>query len=159
MAHDWPNLAYGLNRGSVGPGADCGTSGGYLSLLRPGAHVAGLYLQDVSLFWPVSPSSRRSPDAPRPVECRFGVYLFLSFGLGLFPGWNDRREKDVLLTSAAVPPPLRFICFAGEIKRVAPRGAGDQSHVRMVRLKRIYPSAGVRFDAEETLRRGPRHFG
>ena len=51
MVRGRPNPSFGLKGILVNPNVDYGISGGRLSVLRPGAYVAGLDLQDCFLRW------------------------------------------------------------------------------------------------------------
>ena len=51
-----------------------------------------------------------------------GVYVFLPFGLGPPPGWNDIRFKAVLDVARAQFPQLRIVDFVAISGLWAPRG-------------------------------------
>ena len=72
------------------PPAQYGAMGDFLRVLTPGACMGGVDLQDCSLHWLVAAARRRFLGVRRPITGRLGVHLFLPFGLGPPPGWNDR---------------------------------------------------------------------
>ena len=50
-------------------------------------------MQDWLLHWLVAPSRRRCLGVRHPLSGVLEVYIFLPFGLGPSPGWNDRPVK------------------------------------------------------------------
>ena len=88
--HDWLRASYPLNAAIANPPAQYGAMDGFLQVLPPGAYMGGADLQDCFPHWLVAPAHRRPLGVRRPLTGALGVYLFLPFGLGPPPGWNDR---------------------------------------------------------------------
>ena len=116
LVHDWSCRDYSLNSLLPNPPVDYGAIDGFLRLLRPGAFMAGLDFQDCFLHWLVRPVCRRWLGIRHPMSNRLGCYLFLPFGLGPSPGWNDACVKEVLRVLQPVVPRLRFIDFVDDIR-------------------------------------------
>ena len=89
MVHDWSNNKCVLNEALVTPPVEYGDM----------AFMRGVDSQDSFLRWLVSPECWCYLGVRYPVLGRFGVYLFLPFGLGPSPGWHDRCVKEILRIS------------------------------------------------------------
>ena len=74
--------------------------------------MAGLDFQGCFLRRLVSSTCRRV------LGVRHVVYLFLPFGQGLSPGWDDLCVKEVPRVARPVRPPLQIIAFVGNPRMV-----------------------------------------
>ena len=93
--HDLPNHRYCLNAALVKPPVRYSDVDGFLRLSSSGVFVGGLDFRDCSLRWLAVPSCRRFLAVRRPVSVLLGMYLFLPFDSGPYPGWNDRCVKEI----------------------------------------------------------------
>ena len=84
-----------------------------------------------------------------------GVYLFLPFGLGPSPGWDDRCVKAILSVARSHFPATRIVVFAGDIRLVDAAGGRDALVVGASRLMSLLDQMGARYRAKEGKRWRP----
>ena len=116
VGRHWSNLACGLNGLLVNPPVEFGDIDGLLGMPWPGAFVAGLEFQDCFSHWLASPAFRRSLGVRHPATRRLCVHLFLPFGLGPSPEWNDRYVREVLRVVKLLRPSPRVIDSVGDLR-------------------------------------------
>ena len=121
----------------------------FLRTLSPGARMGGVSFQDCFLHWLVAPDRRRFLGVRRPLPGVLGVYLFLPFGLGPSPGWNDRCVKAALAVARARFPSLRIVDFGDEARLVDETGERDELARGMIGLLPLLGDMGVRYRAED----------
>ena len=115
----------------------------------------GVDLQDCFLHWLVATARRRFLEVRRPITGRLGVYLFLPFGLGPLPGWNDRCVKAILSVARSHIPALHIGDFVGDIRLVDASGQHDALAVSMSGLMSLLGRMGARYHAKEGKRWRP----
>ena len=103
----------------------------------------------------VAPARRRSLGDRRRLTGVLGVCLFLPFGLGPSPGWNDRCVKAVLDVARPQYPTLRIVDFADDIRRVGATGERGALAVGMTGLMSLLDRMGSRYHTKEGERWRP----
>lgn len=118
LVHDWSCANYPLNSLLPNPPVNYGTMDSFLAAMGPGSWMAGIDFRDCFLHWPIGPACRRWLGIKHPVTGLFGCYLFLPFGLGPAPGWNDICVKEVLRVAALAFPDLVLVDYVDDIRMV-----------------------------------------
>ena len=114
--HDWTRA--GLNPVLTIPDVHYGTMDSLLSNVRPNSYLAGLDFQDCFLHWPIHASVRRRLGIRHPKTRRFGVFLFLPFGLGPAPGINDRNVAEVVRVASSAVGDIFVDSFVDDLRLV-----------------------------------------
>ena len=84
-----------------------------------------------------------------------GGYLFLPFGLGPSPGWNDKCVKAILSVARSHFPTMRFVDFVDDIRLVDASGGRDALAVGMSGLMPLVDQMGARYHTKEGKRWRP----
>ena len=97
----------------------------------------------------MAPACRRYLRVRHPLTGVLGAYLFLPFGLGPSPGWNDRCVKAVFDVARPQCPTLRIVDFAGDIRLVGATGEHDALAAGTAGLMSLLDQMGIRFHTKE----------
>ena len=116
VVHDWSNPKYQLNAFLENRDVDYGTLDGWVALLKKNGYMGGLDVKDCFLHWPMAPKHRRLLGVEHPVNGKKGCYLFLPFGLGPSPGWNDGCIKAMLKAVLRSRPDMRILDFVDDLR-------------------------------------------
>ena len=147
--HDWSNHMYGLRGAVLNPPVEYVDAGAFLQLLSRRAALGGVDFRDCFPRRLAAPSCRRFLGVRDPASGRFGVYLFLPFGLGLFAGWGDPCVKEVLRVSREEVPSLKIIDFVGDPRMVDVSVARGELFVEMTKFKKLLGRLEIRLHARE----------
>ena len=116
VVHDWSNPGYALNKYLENRDVDYGTMDGWLRMITKNGYMAGLDVKDCFLHWMIAPKCRRMLGVEHPVNGKKGCYLFLPFGLGPSPGWNDGCIKEMIRVMLLRRPSMKIIDFVDDMR-------------------------------------------
>ena len=107
--------------------------------------MGGVDFQDCFLRWLVAAAHRRFLGVRHPLSGVLGVYLFLPFGLGPSPGWNDGCVKAALSVARARFLSMHIVDFVGDIRLVDESGEHDALAQGMTGLMSLLGDMGARY--------------
>ena len=149
LVHDWSNPQYRLNSLLSNPPVAYGSMDSFLAVVSPGGYMAGLDLQDCFMHWLVSPRCRRWLGVRHPVTRQLGCYLFLPFGLGPSPGWNDACVKEVLRVCLRSQPKLYIVDFVDDLRLTEQSGEQEPLQQGLDDVRTTGGKMGIRFHTKE----------